>query len=102
MANHFSSFSPLIGYAFITYTKIGWRACYWWCFAWEVVTAILLFFFYNPPSFDTKHEDDGKTRLQLLKELDYFGLLLFIASCLLLLLALNWVSILWLCLRICC
>jgi MFS family permease len=90
LANHFSSFSPLIAYAFITYTKPGWRACYWWCFAWECLTAILLFFFYHPPTFNTKHEDDHKSKLQLFKEIDYFGLLLFTAGCLFLLLGLSW------------
>ncbi|KAJ3536020.1 hypothetical protein NM208_g6897 [Fusarium decemcellulare] len=89
-ANHFSSFSPLIGYAFIAHTKIGWRACYWWCFAWEVVTALMLYFFYHPPTFETKHQDDHKTKWQLIKEIDYVGLVLFTAGCLLLLLALNW------------
>ena len=90
LANHFSSFSPLIGYVFIAYTGIGWRACYWWCFSWEVVTAVMLFFFYHPPTFETKHQDDQKTKWQLVKELDYVGLILFTAGCLLFLLALNW------------
>ena len=90
LANHLSSFSPLIGYVFIAYTKIGWRACYWWCFAWEVVTAVMLFFFYHPPTFETKHRDDHKTKWQLVKEIDYVGLILFTGGCLLLLLALNW------------
>ncbi|KAM5351009.1 hypothetical protein ACJ41O_003732 [Fusarium nematophilum] len=90
LANHFSSFSPLIGYVFTAYTKIGWRACYWWCFAWEVVTAVMLYCFYHPPTFETKHRDDHKTKWQLIKEIDYVGLVLFTAGCLLLLLALNW------------
>ncbi|KAJ9151105.1 MFS general substrate transporter [Coniochaeta hoffmannii] len=90
LANHFSSFSPIIGYVFIAYTKPGWRSCYWWCFAWEAVTAVMLFFFYHPPTFETKHEDDHKTKLQLIKEIDYVGLLLFTAGCLFILLALNW------------
>ncbi|KAL1888212.1 hypothetical protein Sste5346_009686, partial [Sporothrix stenoceras] len=72
MANHFSSFGPLIGYAFVAYVKIGWRACYWWCFAWEATAFVLLFFFYHPPNFEHKHEYDHKTKLQLLKELDYY------------------------------
>ncbi|KAH8911117.1 MFS general substrate transporter [Coniochaeta sp. PMI_546] len=90
LANHFSSFSPIIGYVFIAYTKPGWRSCYWWCFAWEAVTAVMLFFFYHPPTFKTKHEDDHKTKWQLIKEIDYVGLVLFTAGCLLVLLALNW------------
>ncbi|KAF7564013.1 hypothetical protein G7046_g157 [Stylonectria norvegica] len=90
LANHFSSMSPLLGYVFIAYTKPGWRACYWWCFAWEVVTLIMLFFFYHPPTFETKHQEDHKSKWQLIKEIDYVGLILFTGGCLLLLLALNW------------
>ncbi|KAF2733303.1 MFS general substrate transporter [Polyplosphaeria fusca] len=89
-ANHVSSFGPLIAYAFITYTEIGWRACYWFCFAFECATAVMLWVFYRPPSFETKHEDDHKTKWQLVKELDHLGLWLFTAGCLLLLLGLNW------------
>ncbi|KAF2264088.1 MFS general substrate transporter [Lojkania enalia] len=90
MANHVSSFGPLISYAFITYTKIGWRSCYWFCFAWETATAVMLWVFYKPPSFETKHEEDHKTRWELMKELDHVGLWLFTGGCLLLLLGLNW------------
>lgn len=91
-ANHFSSFGPLIGYAFVKYSGVGWRACYWYCFAWEVATAAMLWVFYRPPSFGTKHEDDGKGKWELVKEMDHVGLWLFTAACLLLLLGLNWVS----------
>lgn len=90
--------SPMIGYAFITHAKLGWRVCYWWMFAFEAFTAIALFLFYKPPSFETKHRDDGKTRRQLVAALDYIGVLLFLAACILLLLGLNWVflsSFLW-------
>ena len=90
MANHFSSFGPLISYAFVAYVKPSWRACYWWCFAWEATAFILLFFLYHPPTFKTKHENDHKTKLQLLKELDYVGLVLFSGGCLSMLLALSW------------
>ncbi|KAL5461037.1 hypothetical protein PMIN06_002385 [Paraphaeosphaeria minitans] len=90
LANHVSSFGPLIAYAFVAYTEIGWRACYWLCFASEVATAVMLWAFYRPPRFETKHEDDGKGKWQLVKELDYVGLWLFTAGCLLLLLGLNW------------
>lgn len=90
LANHLSSISPILSYVFIAYTKPGWRSCYWWCFAWEVVTAVMLYFFYHPPTFETKHATDRKTKWQLVKEIDYVGLVLFTAGCLLLLLALNW------------
>lgn len=73
LANHVSSFGPLVGYAFIKYSGIGWQACYWVCFAWEASTADMLSFPYKPPSFGTKHEDDGKTKWMLVNELDLWG-----------------------------
>ncbi|KAL3430347.1 fungal trichothecene efflux pump [Aspergillus tetrazonus] len=82
--------SPMIGYAFISHAKLRWRVCYWWMFTFEAVTAIFLFFFYKPPSFKTKHREDGKTKRQLVAALDYVGLFLFLAGCILLLLGLNW------------
>lgn len=63
-------------------------------FAFEAFTAIALFLFYKPPSFETKHRDDGKTKRQLVAALDYVGVLLFLAACILLLLGLNWVCFL--------
>lgn len=40
----------------------------------------MLVTFYHPPTFDIKHRQDGKTRFQLLMELDYVGLLLFVVA----------------------
>jgi hypothetical protein len=40
----------------------------------------MLVLFYHPPNFDNKHGREGKTRLQLLMELDYVGLLLFVVA----------------------
>lgn len=90
-ANHLSASAILIGYAFVAYTKPGWRSAYWWCFAWELSAAVLLFFFYHPPTFETKHKEDRKTKWQLLKQIDYIGLILFTAGCLFILLGVNWV-----------
>lgn len=52
--------------------------------------AIVLFFTYYPPTFSTKHKHDGKTKRQLIKEIDYIGLFLFIAGCVLFLLGINY------------
>lgn len=90
ISNVFAMFSPLIGYAFITYSPISWRACYVWMVSFETAAVVGLYFFYWPPSYETKHKHDGKTKIQLLKELDYVGLFLFTAGCVLLLLGLNW------------
>jgi hypothetical protein len=91
-ANHFSAAGIIIAYAFVAYTTPRWRSVYW-CFAWETFTAVLLFFFYHPPTFKTKHREDQKTKWQLTKEIDYVGLILFTAGCLFILLGLNWVSV---------
>lgn len=50
----------------------------------------MLFFTYHPPSFGTKHSEDGKTKMQLVKEMDFVGLLLGVAGCVLFLLGVNW------------
>jgi hypothetical protein len=84
-------FSALISYAFIAHLSLGWRTCYYWCFAFEFMSAVFLFFFYKPPNFETKHLEDHKTKLQLLKELDYVGLVMFTAATTLLLIGINWV-----------
>jgi hypothetical protein len=52
----------------------------------------MLFVFYHPPKFSTKHADDHKTKWQLLKELDYVGVFLFTGACLILLIACSWVN----------
>jgi hypothetical protein len=51
---------------------------------------IVLVFTYYPPTFSTKHRSDGKTKMQLIKEIDYIGLFLFVAGCVLFLLGINY------------
>lgn len=82
-------FSPLITYTFIAHTRISWRGAYWYMCAWHGCAGIFLFFFYKPPTFQTKHRRDGKTKWQLICELDYVGLFLFTAGCTLFLVGIN-------------
>ncbi|CAG8960647.1 hypothetical protein HYFRA_00013525 [Hymenoscyphus fraxineus] len=89
IANTPAMFSALISYAFIAYLELGWRTCYYWCFAFEFASLVFLFLFYKPPSFETKHQEDHKTKLELLKELDFVGLITFTAGCTLLLVGIN-------------
>jgi hypothetical protein len=86
-----SGFGPLISYVFIAHVPLGWRTVYWWSFSFEAVAAILVFFFYKPPSFETKHGEEGKSKFQLVKELDYIGLFLFAFGLTLLLIGISWV-----------
>jgi hypothetical protein len=61
-------------------------------FAFEGAAVIALFLWYKPPSFETKHREDGKSKLSLMRELDYVGVFLFTVGSVLILMALNWVS----------
>jgi MFS family permease len=81
--------SPLVSYAFIAYQPIGWRGAYWYLFSFHCFAFVLLFLFYNPPDFEMKHREDGKTKLQLLGQLDYVGVFLFLAGGVLFLLGVN-------------
>jgi MFS family permease len=87
-----SAFGPLTAYAFIAYVPIKWRAVYWFCFAIEFFAMTMAFFFYKPPSFKTKHRQDGKSKMALLRQLDYLGLFLFASGLTLLLIGITWVS----------
>lgn len=58
-------------------------------FTWHVVAFIFLWIFYRPPDFKMKHRHDGKTKMQLLAELDYVGIFLFITGGVLFLLGIN-------------
>lgn len=81
--------SPIIAYCFIAYQDIGWRGAYWYMFSWHTAAFIFLWLFYHPPDFRMKHRADGKTKTQLLCELDYVGILLFTAGGVLFLLGIN-------------
>lgn len=80
-----------MAYAFIAHTSAGWRAVYWFIFAIEAAAFIMVAIFYRPPSFKTKHQHEGKSKSDLLKHLDYLGLLLFTAGLTLLLIGITWV-----------
>ncbi|KAK5689494.1 hypothetical protein LTR97_012834 [Elasticomyces elasticus] len=82
--------SPMIAYAMLSQTAIGWRAVYWFLFSFEACGLVLLIFCYKPPTFHTKHRADGKTRTQLLKEMDFVGVILFSIGCVLFLIGVNW------------
>jgi len=81
--------SPVVAYAFIAYQPIGWRGAYWYLFSYHSFAFLLLFLFYKPPDFNMKHHDDGKTKLQLLAQMDWVGVLLFAAGGILFLVGIN-------------
>ncbi|KAH7038227.1 fungal trichothecene efflux pump [Microdochium trichocladiopsis] len=81
--------SPVVAYAFIAYQPIGWRGAYWYLFSFHCFAFILLFLFYKPPDFEMKHRNDGKTKLQLLAQMDWVGVFLFMTGGVLFLLGIN-------------
>jgi MFS family permease len=85
-----SFLGPLVAYAFISTTSIGWRGAYVYMTCFHACALVLLFFAYHPPTFGTKHRDDGNTKMQLLRELDFVGLGLFSSGCILFLLGANY------------
>lgn len=74
----------------LAHTALGWRSIYWYIFAYEICGLALLVLFYKPPSFNTKHRVDQKTKLELLRQLDYVGVILFGAGCICFLLGVSW------------
>ncbi|KAM0327457.1 hypothetical protein ACHAQA_005745 [Verticillium albo-atrum] len=81
--------SPLVSYAFIAYQDIGWRGAYWYLFSFHCLAFIMLFFFYNPPDFEMKHREDGETKWQLVKQMDWVGVFLFLSGGALFLIGVN-------------
>jgi MFS family permease len=81
---------PLIAWSFIGTTSVGWRGAYYFMTGFHAAALVLLFFAYHPPTFQTKHRIDGKTKLQLVKEMDFVGLFLFAGGCILFLLGINY------------
>jgi len=81
--------APLVAWALFARTNT-WRNAYYYMLAFHILTTIFVFFFYHPPSFESKHKYDGKSKLELAKKLDYIGLLLFAVGCCLFLVGLSW------------
>ncbi|KAB5517299.1 fungal trichothecene efflux pump [Coniochaeta sp. 2T2.1] len=85
----FAVFGPVIARLFIDNTAAKWRWSYYLGIIFSGLTMILYQFFYHPPTYDQLHVQ-GKTKWQQFKELDFIGILLFIAGCVLFLIGLSW------------
>ncbi|EEY23513.1 conserved hypothetical protein [Verticillium alfalfae VaMs.102] len=79
----------LVSYAFIAHQDIGWRGAYWYLFSFHCFAFLMLFFFYNPPDFEMKHREDGETKWQLVKQMDWVGVFLFLSGGALFLIGVN-------------
>ncbi|KAK5709236.1 hypothetical protein LTR17_019961 [Elasticomyces elasticus] len=81
--------TPLITYAFISYTPIGWRGAYWSMCVWHGFGLFCMYFLYQPPTFESLHRAESTSKRRILTELGYIGLLLFTAAATLFLVGLN-------------
>lgn len=80
---------PIVAWALYDKTK-SWRTAYYYMLGFHIVTAFFVFFFYKPPKFETKHKEDGKTKMELFRKMDFIGLGMFTAGCCLFLVGLSW------------
>jgi hypothetical protein len=72
----------------IVNTSVGWRGFYYLLIAVNGGSLICYVLFYHPPNFRMKHRD--ASRIQLIKHLDFGGIVLYTGGLLLLLLGLSW------------
>ncbi|KAF4954933.1 hypothetical protein FGADI_4933 [Fusarium gaditjirri] len=84
----FGVFGPVVARTMIENIHEGWRWSYYIGILLSVITLALYQFLYHPPTFAQLHI--GKTRIQQTKELDWVGMSLFTAGCVLLLIGLSW------------
>lgn len=84
----FAVFGPVIARSLIENTAAGWRWSFYIGIILNFLALVLYYFLYHPPSFEQLHV--GKTRMQQTKELDFVGIFLFIAGCVLFLIGLSW------------
>lgn len=87
MAIPFSTFGPIIARNFIA-TSQGWRWSYYVNLILTGLAIILSLIFYHPPIFEQLHTRASKRKV--LKDLDYVGILLFVAGLVLFLIGLSW------------
>ncbi|KAF2005813.1 MFS general substrate transporter [Amniculicola lignicola CBS 123094] len=80
---------PLVAWVIIKYTT-NWRIAYYVMIGFQVINLVMLFFFYNPPSFKEKNLEHGRSKRELLRDFDWIGLFLFIAGCTLFIVGVSW------------
>lgn len=84
MAVPFSTFGPIIARNFLLNTSQTWRWSYYVNLILSGLAIILAVAFYHPPIFEQLHTRASKRKV--MKELDYLGILLFVAGLVLFLL----------------
>jgi MFS family permease len=84
----FAVFGPVIARSLISNTEQGWRWSFYIGIILSVVTLALYWFLYHPPTFKQLHV--GKTVWQQTLEIDWIGIVIYIAGCVLFLIGLSW------------
>jgi MFS family permease len=85
----FAVFGPVLARLLIQNTGQGWRWSYYIGLILAVVATVLYHFLYHPPKY-AQLNVDGKTKWQMFKELDFIGIFLFVAGCVIFLIGLSW------------
>ncbi|EPE10880.1 trichothecene efflux pump [Ophiostoma piceae UAMH 11346] len=83
-----SAFAPAVSNSFIQYTKVGWRGAFYVLIGVNGVSFLCWFFFYHPPTFQMKHQNERM--IKYLREFDYTGTVLYTGGLLILMMGLNW------------
>ncbi|KEF56729.1 uncharacterized protein A1O9_06919 [Exophiala aquamarina CBS 119918] len=85
----FSIFAPMVARSFELDTEQHWRWCYYLGLIINTIGVGLWFVFYHPPDYRMLHVR-GRSKRDMVKSLDWFGMFLFIAGLSVLLIGLNW------------
>ncbi|KAL4808006.1 fungal trichothecene efflux pump [Aspergillus unguis] len=85
----FAVFGPVLARLLIQNTSQGWRWSYYIGLILAVIATVLYHFLYHPPKYRQLHME-GKTKWEMFKELDFIGIFLFVAGCVLFLIGLSW------------
>ncbi|KAH7077475.1 fungal trichothecene efflux pump [Paraphoma chrysanthemicola] len=82
-----NAFGAAIAYGFVQNTAAGWRNIYWLLLATNAAATCCIFLFYHPPTFAMKN---SRTKMQVVKDFDYVGFVLFSGGLTTFLLGLSW------------
>lgn len=91
----FTGIGPVISNGFASQTAVTWRGIYYLMIAIDGAAAIGFFFFYFPPTFTMKQARHKHTKLQIIKDFDYVGLILFAGGFVVFLLGIQWGGLLY-------
>lgn len=83
-----SGFGAAIAITVASKSAGGWRWVYWLMAILDGFTLFFFFFFYHPPDFRMKQGE--RSKLKMLRDLDYLGMFLFSVGIVIFLLGLSW------------